>query len=273
MSTTAEEHYREGRLADAVAAATEQVKKNPTDAGARLLLAEMLCFAGDLERADKQFDASNPSDPKEALALTHLRQVLRAEQARRDFHESGRLPEFQVPPSPETQLRVKASISLREGRPEEAAGLLSEAEEKRPHSGGESDGQPFDDFRDLDDLLGVELEVLAPNGKYYWLGVDQVALLEFVEPKRPIDLFWRVVRIRLRNGADSLVYMPALYCGSHAASDDRLRLGRYTDWSQEPGAPVRGIGQRMFLVGDEARSILELKRITFNAGAGEQGHG
>jgi type VI secretion system protein ImpE len=42
---------------------------------------------------------------------------------------------------------------------------------------------------------------------------------------------------------------------------DAARLARSTDWTGGDGAPVRGVGQRTFLVGAEARPILELRTI------------
>jgi type VI secretion system protein ImpE len=48
---------------------------------------------------------------------------------------------------------------------------------------------------------------------------------------------------------------------THAQDDDQLRLARGTQWIEQEGAPVRGIGQREFLVGDQAVSVLELKEI------------
>ena len=54
--TTPTEAYKAGRLADATAAAIEQVRNHPADRGKRFFLAELFLFAGDLERADKQLD-------------------------------------------------------------------------------------------------------------------------------------------------------------------------------------------------------------------------
>ena len=36
-----------------------------------------------------------------------------------------------------------------------------------------------------------------------------------------------------------------------------------TDWRGGEGEPVRGFGQRLLLLGDEARPILEIAEITF----------
>jgi type VI secretion system protein ImpE len=69
----------------------------------------------------------------------------------------------------------------------------------------------------------------------------------------------------VRGGPDGEVFLPALYAGSHKEGDDRVRLGRATDWSGGDGAPVRGKGQRTFLVGDESIPIMDLQEITVNA--------
>ena len=55
--------FREGRLTDAVAAANAAVRKAPSDLGARLLLAELLVFSGNLERADVILDACGDLGP------------------------------------------------------------------------------------------------------------------------------------------------------------------------------------------------------------------
>jgi type VI secretion system protein ImpE len=57
--------------------------------------------------------------------------------------------------------------------------------------------------------------------------------------------------------------VPALYAGTETATDNALKLGRATDWRGNEGEPVRGIGQRTFLIGEEDRPVMELAEITF----------
>src|SRR5690348_15435348 len=90
----AHEQFDAGHLNDAVTAALEEVKKAPADTGKRGFLAELLCFTGDLERADKQLDALGHQDPKVMVGVALFRQLIRAEQARQQFYSEGRLPEF-----------------------------------------------------------------------------------------------------------------------------------------------------------------------------------
>ena len=47
----ASEYFQVGQLNEALAAVKDEIRKNPTDQARRGFLAELLCFAGDLERA------------------------------------------------------------------------------------------------------------------------------------------------------------------------------------------------------------------------------
>lgn len=269
----AKELFQAGQLAEAVAAAGDEVKRHPADVARRAFLCDLLCFAGELQRADKQLDAMGHQDPQAMVVISMVRQLIRAEQARREFHEQGRVPELLDQPPPHVQLRLEASIRVRDGQPHQAADLLGQAEGQRPKVAGTCDGQPFEDLRDLDDLVGSCLEVLTSTGKYYWIPIERVELIEFHAPEQPRDLLWRRVHMIVSGGPDGEVFLPTLYAGSHAESDDRLRLGRMTDWRGGEGEPVRGVGQRMLLLGEEDRSILELKEITITnpESGGERG--
>src|SRR5947209_10986486 len=165
----AHELYRDGRLQDAVTAALDDVRKHPADAAKRTFLAELLCFAGDLERADRQLDVLAAPDKPEMMGALLFRQLIRAETARREFFAQGRVPDLLAEPGDAVRLALQASIAAREGNAAEAARLLTEAEAARPRPKGTCDGKPFEDFRDLDDLLAPVFEVLTSNGKYYWV--------------------------------------------------------------------------------------------------------
>jgi type VI secretion system protein ImpE len=121
---------------------------------------------------------------------------------------------------------------------------------------GTCDGNPCHDFRDLDDQLSCILEVLTSLGAYYWIPISQVESIEFHEPTRSRDLIWRRTHLSVRDGPDGEVYLPVLYPGAAAEPDDLIRLGRQTDWRGGDAAPVRGVGQRTFLVGDTESDLL-----------------
>lgn len=264
---TPQECYQAGKLQEAISQATAAVKAKPTDAEARGFLAEMLCFAGDWERVDKQLDVIAHQDPEAMVGAALFRQLIRAEVCRAQFFTEGRLPELLDQPPPAVRLSLEASVLLREGKAAEAAPLLAQAEEQRPHLKGTCNGKAFDDFRDCDDLIAPALEVLTSTGKYYWIPVERVESIEFRAPARPRDLVWRRARLIVRDGPDGEVYLPANYIGSAASPDEQVRLGRYTEWQGGEGTPVRGLGQRTFMIGEEGRPILELQTVTFEGGA------
>ena len=163
----ASELFAAGELTAALAVLTERVKGHPTDQASRGFLAMLLCVSGELERADKQLEVLSNQDPEAIPALAMLRQVLRAELARREFYTQGRLPEFLGVPTQVLEKHLEASILLREGEGGEAAQRLAEAEAERPHQSGICNDTRFDDFRDLDDLCACYFEVLTTTGKYY----------------------------------------------------------------------------------------------------------
>lgn len=267
----AEELFEAGSLSEAIDEAIADVKRHPTETGRRAFLAELLCFAGDFERADKQIDTITVQEPDAAVTLALFRQLIRAEQARQDFHTAGRLPEYLIDPSPVLKKHLEASISLREGDNAGALERLEECEAERPRVAGTCDGAAFDDIRDLDDPTAAFFEILTSTGKYYWVPFEIVETIEFRPPESPRDLLWRAARMVVRNGPDGEVYVPTLYAGTCNEEDEALKLGRATDWRGEEGEPVRGIGQRVFLVGENDLPILQLDEITFDTGADTTG--
>jgi type VI secretion system protein ImpE len=258
---TPTEAYKAGKLADAISAALEQVRNAPADRGKRLFLAELCCFSGDLERADKQLDVLFTPDAPDVVQLTLFRQLIRGELARREVFTHGRVPEFLAQPTDALKMRLQALIDLRENKVKEAAELLAKAEEARPAVTGTCDGTAFDDWRDLDDVTAPVLEVITANGNYYWVPLEAIELLEFHKPERARDLYWRPAHLIVKDGPDGVVYIPALYFGSHTAADDAVKLGRRTDWVGGETEPYRGQGLREFLVGDSSKTVLEIEKI------------
>lgn len=283
--------FQAGRLTDAVAAANAAVRAKPADPTRRMLLAELLLFDGNLDRADIVLDACSDLDPTLAVVAAEFRQLVRAEKARRQLFADGRLPEFLGGIEAGQRAALAALVALREGDVAEAGRLAAVAEAERPHPSGSAAGVPFDDLRDGDDLLAGTFEVLTSTGKYFWIPIERVSLLEFHPPRRPRDLYWRRASMQVTDGPDGDVYLPAIYAAPnivtpHAAaapnaatlaaaarSDaaladsaraDPLRLGRETGWgSAEGGAPVRGLGAKTFLCGEHAVTLMEMTTLTF----------
>lgn len=269
MSTNpAAEAYHAGDLDGAIDAALTVVKSRPTDTEIRGFLAELFCFAGEWERADKQLDAIGHQDPEAIVGLSLLRQLIRAEVSRAECFNEGRPPEVLFEPEGAIKLYLEALAASRGGDSDEAARLLSEAEEARPASPGTCDGQAFDDFRDLDDLTAGFIETLTSTGKYYWTPIDRVQSIEIEPAKRPQDVLWRRATMDVIDGPCGEVFLPTVYPATGADSDAALRLARATDWLGEEGQPVRGVGQRMFLVGEDVKPLMQIEKIEFAKSGG-----
>lgn len=258
--TTATEHFLAGRLAEALAAALAEVKAAPGDTAKRVALSELLCFAGDFERADRQLDVVADQDPGAALGLALFRQLIRAAQARAEHFSAGRLPEFLDPPAPHLQRLLEAGLALRDGQGGEAGRLAAEAEALRPPCPGRLDDAEIDDLRDIDDLVAPVFEVLTSTGKYYWVPMERVAAIEFHAPERRRDLLWRRASMTVTDGPEGDVYLPTLYAGAVKGADDGARLGRITEWQGGDGTPALGVGQRCWLAGETAVPILQAGR-------------
>jgi type VI secretion system protein ImpE len=261
--------FRAGQLGPAIAAANAGVRRNPGELGGRVLLAELLLFAGNLDRADTILDAAATADPSSAVIVAEFRQLIRAETARRQCGRDGRVPEFLGEPTATLRAALAAHVALRAGDIEEATRQVGEAAAVRPRVSGvlchDGEETAFDDFRDVDDLCAGFFEVLTTTGKYFWVPTERVASIGFHAPRRPRDLAWRRATISVTAGPDGEVYVPAIYDSLQPDLADDYRLGHATDWTGEESGPVRGMGQRVFLAGDDAHAIMELGELRFDA--------
>ncbi len=256
----AKHYYENGQLQKAIAVITEEIKKEPQAINKRDFLCELLCIVGELERADKQLDIIVQQDARATVGAALMRQLIRAEEARQQCFKDGRLPEFIGEPSASLQLHLQAMMELREGSSRLACQYLQQAEKKRPLVQGECNGKSFQGLRDLDDTCASFFEVLTSNGKYYWIAFEQVKQVEFRAPERPIDLIWRRAHMTLFNGPEGEIFMPAIYVNT-LPEDETAKLGHKTAWPGGEDKPVVGIGQRLFLIGDNAISMLEINEL------------
>lgn len=252
--------YSAGQLGEAVTAAINVVKGKPADVGARLFLAELLCFQGDWERAEKQLDAAAKQSQDDGFLALLIRQLIRGEILREQVFTEGRSPQLvgELPPDAKLQLEICAEIRNQR----DASQLVDSAQEARPPIAGQCNDQSFDDIRDLDDRMAGILEVITATGKYYWVPWKSVKTLELTKPERPADLIWRKASIDVENGPEGDVFIPVRYpCPNAAGWDDQLRLGRATTWAGEGSGAVIGLGQKMFLIGDDTKSLLEIDKL------------
>jgi type VI secretion system protein ImpE len=257
---TSADLFRAGKLREAIEAQSAAVKSAPSDIRRRWFLAELLCFTAEWERADRSLEVIALQAAEQHSAVLDFQNLLRGEEVRRQVMHEGRAPEL-LGGRDRLRPAVAALLCLREGKPEDAARILEESGPALQVSGIRNGEQSFDSFRDLDDVCSSFIELIAEGGRYLWVSVADIALLETQPLTSARDLIWRPARLAVRGGPEGGVFLPAIYTTDPAEDDDALRLGRRTEWVERAGAPVRGIGQRTFLVGETDVPIHELGRL------------
>jgi type VI secretion system protein ImpE len=262
----ARELFEAAKLDEAIEQVTNEVKADPGDASRRTFLFELLCFAGEWDRAEKQLDVIGHQSAKAELGVMIYRALIKAERERIRLFAEGVHPHFLKEPPAYVDLNLTALNNLRAGQFAEARAVLDRAEEERPAMAGKLDGQEFKDFRDYDDFVAPVLELIVKD-KYVWMPFEQIKSLEISPPRQLRDLLWTSARVEALDGTIGEVYVPALYEATSKSSDNQARLGRLTDWQQVGEDVYRTVGLRMFRVDDEDKTLFEVRSVEFNAGA------
>ena len=252
-----------GNLKGATEAALTLVKQNPTDVAARIFLFELSIFAGDWERAKRQLDVIGHQDTTAMIGSKILEQCVLAENKRANFFAKGEKPTFLDSPPDYIYGLLTANNRIIEGNLTEANEILSKVDEQRPAFACKINGETVADFRDYNDSTSVVLEVIIKDD-YVLVPFEQIERISFSEPKSLRDYFWRQATLETDNGTNGEVFVPALYNDSWRSGDDRIRLGKATDWRDIGEDIYVGEGTKLFAVGNgEHKTIFDLNEIEF----------
>lgn len=221
----------EGRLNEAIDALGAELRDDPADARARTFLFELLCFAGQYDRAEKQLDAVARGSREAELGALLYRSALHAERTRQEMFAAGR---------------------ARGGDESRVAGRLN--------------GRDFGSITDADPRLGARLEVFAA-GQYTWIPFAQLSSVRVQAPARLRDLLWAPALVQAasayQGGEMGEVLLPAIAPLSWRSADDEVRLGRVTDWEEDEHGAVP-VGQKLLLVDGEPVPFLEVRELEFH---------
>jgi type VI secretion system protein ImpE len=194
--------YREGKLREAIKALGDEVKSNPLDAKRRTFLFELLLFAGEYDRAEKQLDLLAGANAEAAAGTMLYRSALHAERTRQAMFAN-----HETPPSKQEAVY-----------------------------GGLWNGASFSEFRDLDPRIGANIEVFLA-GSYTWIPIHYLRRLEIEPPANLRDLVW--ARARVDTSADfrlqelGEVLLPVLCPLSSRHADESVHLGRESAWEPD----------------------------------------
>jgi type VI secretion system protein ImpE len=226
----ARELYQAGRYDEALQALGATLRAQPTDVRARTFLFEMLCFAGEFDRASKQLDIIADSSKEAGLGAFLYRSALHAERTRQEMFQTGVLPEA-GPAAP-------------------VSGTLN--------------GQPFSALTDADPRIGARLEVFAA-GQYTLIPFAQIAEVQVEEPKRLRDLLWAPARVKagpkFQHFEFGEVLVPAVAPLSWRHPDWQVRLGRAVEWDEREDGSELPLGPKLLQVDDELVPILDVREL------------
>jgi protein involved in temperature-dependent protein secretion len=104
----------------------------------------------------------------------------------------------------------------------------------------------FRSILDSDDAIGQMLEAYTASGLLY-VPFASLRRIELAPPRSLVDRLVPRTMITMRNGGQSMVFVPLLYAGSTTHRDDTIRTGRMTTWDYCAGAR-RALGQRDFVL-------------------------
>jgi len=197
--------------------------------------------------------------PECLVGATNLRQLIRAAQARLDF-DNGAATASLVKEADESFVAlVKLRMAMNESDDQLLVKSARQLEEARNDVMMVIDGIERELLRDLDDTLAGYLEVFGTNGQYYLIPFDALISLDVKPVTSLIEQIWRKVEIDIDGGLSGEAFIPMTYIGSNT---DAQKLARETDWLTINDTDVcAGVGQKMFLFGDEALALSQINRL------------
>lgn len=251
-----------GNLKEAVAAALELVRSNPTNATARTFLFELSCFSGDWDRAAKQLEVIGHQDMNAAVGSLIFKQNFKAEKDRMAVFAEGEQPGIMAQVPTYVEDLIGAVSSVREGKTGEARLALDNVEEDRPAFPCKINGTGYGDLRDHNELTMCIFEVILKD-TYMWVPFEQVKSVKFLERKSLRDAYWAQVEVEMTNGTAGEMFMPTLYVNTWKNADDQIRLGRAVDWTDAGDDIYVGEGSRLYSAEGTDISIHDIELIEF----------
>lgn len=234
---TARALFNAGELDEAIESLGAELRGDPTDVQRRTFLFELLSFAGNHARAEKQLDVLSQAGPQAGMGALLYHSALHADKIRQEMFLTGNFPHSGPAPSP-------------------VSGTLN--------------GTPFESLADADSRIGARLEVFAA-GEYMWLPLEHIASVRMSPPKRLRDLLWTPALVRTGPGFEGLelgeVLLPVLAPLTWQHPEDAVRLGRVTEWSELDDGGEAPVGQKLLLVDGEGFPILEVRELEITAPA------
>ncbi|GAB6909187.1 conserved hypothetical protein [Desulfosarcina cetonica] len=252
----------DGRINEARQMLVDRVKKKPTDSVARSLLFQVMLLGGEWDKALRQLDIAASQKTGSEMGETVYRNLILAEKERLAVARMDQRPTFfpEIPDYADDFFEALERLQAKDG--EAAAAIFQRIDAGLPQPRGTLNGTPFTGFRETDATLTYVIEAIEYE-RYLWVPIASIRELVVSPPKTLMDLIWAKGRITTWEGLTMGCFLPVCYPRSFESSDDRIRLGRLTEWQPLGGAFARGMGQHVYDVGGTDRAIFEIKEAVF----------
>jgi len=256
---TPQQLIREGKLADALAALQDMVRKDAANAKHRVFLFQLLCVMGEWKRALNQLNVAGELDPATLPMVQTYREAIQCEALRGEIFKAAHAPLIFGEPTPWLALLLEAVRLEADGQHARADEVRAQAFDAAPASSGSIDGQGFAWVADADTRLGPVLEVIV-NGRYFWVPMQRIRRIVFDAPADLRDTVWTPASFTWTNGAETVGLVPTRYVDTLSRKDDALLLARRTEWTDEG----RGLGQRMLVTDAGEYPLMDVRTIEFD---------
>ncbi len=264
------ELIRAGKLTDARQQLINSVKRYPGDSGLRVLLFQVLSLLGDWEKAQRHIDIIAAQDVKAEAGIMPYKNLLQGERVRQEVYHLERRPEF-LPKAPAYAERYFLGLEqLKNNEFESAEEIFELLEGDRPSPAGRLNDRSFVDIRETDSFLSYFLEAFV-HERYVWIPFESIREMILPTPESLFDLIWIPAQITAWSGLTLNCFLPVVYPESPFHEDDRIKMGRMTDWRPLGGPFYKGLGQHVFQIGDEDVPLLEIRELMLNQPVTQEG--
>lgn len=234
------ELVRSGKLSEAIQALGAELRDHPADARRRTFLFELLCFAGQYDRAEKHLNVLSQASRDAEVGGLLYRSALSAERQRQAFLENNH---------PAADAAPIHSLS------------------------GTLNGKTFSSIEDFDPRIGPRLEMFVA-GEYVWLPFEHIGALKIEAPRFLRDTLWATAIVQtgpsFKGQEFGEVLIPVLSPFSWRHPSDEVKLGRLTEWEQQ-GQDLLPFGQKLLLINDEeAVPFLDIRELEFHPRAARE---
>lgn len=234
----AQQLFKAGKLSETISVLNNHLREKPADQRNRTFLFELLCFAGDYDRAEEQLTLLEQEGNRESmLGMLLYKSVLNAERTRQEMFDKKQLPK-----------------PLLNGSGLAVTGKLN--------------GKEFSMLSDADLRIGEKLEVFAA-GDYLWISFQDIATIRTEPPKRLRDLLWIPAKVttgpRLHNRQLGEIMIPAMSPLSWQHPDEEVRLGRVSEWCEDETGDVAPYGLKCILVDGQEIPVVEIRELEIHS--------